>query len=55
MWNKALSDAKAQLTHARALVADWEWVIKTCKERIADGTPWPTQTDDQSQKQQHSV
>ena len=54
-WEGALRDAERGLGAAQRAVASWKAAIRTCRERIAAGAPWPgTQSVNHLQEQQHS-
>jgi flavin-binding protein dodecin len=40
-WEEALNDALARLANARKEVYEWKAVVRGCKQRIAEGAPWP--------------
>jgi len=54
-WKDALTDAQNKLKEAKASVANWESVVRTCQKRMAEGEPWPMQIAGQSEGRQHSV
>jgi len=41
-WAVALQDAEKRLREAQARVEELKLVVKVCRQRVANGDPWPS-------------
>ena len=47
-WNQALADSESELRKARREVAQWEYIVRVCREKIKKGIPWPREQKTQA-------